>query len=293
MAEMDKGYLVRFKNYALSEEGTGKLHYQVLAKVGKCIWGQWTANGNPMYESTFKRMNEETPFYLYALDKQFALLKMRVERVLRKEEVINEQLGYLIPTYYSIDTPCANYYLISQIDIFPPEEAVKVIITSSGKCAYDVAQVNSRGPMAVHWEENTSIIAPKVPIKPASSYMPPAPVEEPIISETNDTHNNYAVYRYRSKIDGKTYIGMTGNLKQRIAHHSNPNHWRTGKEKWKVLYMMFSMYGYDNYEFTVLHDNLTKEEAEYWEAKEIENHNCYYPNGMNVRDESRHLNQKH
>lgn len=287
----DKGYLVRFKNYALSEEGTGKLHYQVLSTLGQCIWGQWTANGNPMYESTFKRMNDEAPFYLYALDKQFALLKMKVERVLRKEEVINEQLGYLIPTYYSVDTPCASYYLISQIDIFPPEEATKVIITSSGNCALNIAQVNSRGPMAVYWDEHSTIKAPTTPIKP-SSYMPPQAID--IIEEEledNSEKNNYVVYRYRSINDGKTYIGLTGNLKQRIAHHSNPRNWRVGKEKWKVLYMFFSMYGYDQYEFTVLHEGLTKEEAEYWEAKEIENHDCYYPKGMNVRNESRHLNR--
>ena len=100
--------------------------------------------------------------------------------------------------------------------------------------------------------------------------------------DTDKIYNNYAVYRYRSKIDGKTYIGMTGNLKQRIAHHSNPNHWRTGKEKWKVLYMMFSMYGYDNYEFTVLHDNLTKEEAEYWEAKVSPLKLTYKPTGQQI-----------
>lgn len=286
---MDSGYLVRFKNFAQHPEGTGKLHYEILAKHGKCIWGQWTANGNPMYKSTFNRMNEEVPFYLYALDKQFALLKMKVERVLRKEEVISEQLDYLIPTYYSIDTPCASYYLISCIDIFPPEEAVKVIITSSGNCAFNIAQVNSRGPMAVHWEDSisTTIVQPK--IKPSSNYAPPVAKEtKKAISDENN--HNYVVYRYQSKIDGKTYIGLTGNLKDRFSHHSNPNNWRSNKEKWKVLYMMFSMYGYENYEFTILHENLTKTEAEYWEAKEIENHNCYYPNGMNVRNESRHLN---
>lgn len=287
----DKGYLVRFKNYTLSEEGTGKLHYQVLAEMGQCIWGQWTANGNPMYESTFKRMNEEAPFYLYALDKQFALLKMRVERVLRKEEVINEQLGYLIPTYYSIDIPCASYYLISQIDIFPPEEATKVIIASSGNCAFNIAQVNSRGPMAVYWNENFTIKAPNTPIKP-SSYMPfnLASITEEVKEIKAEDNHDYVVYRYRSTIDGKTYIGMTGNFKQRIAHHSNPNNWKNGKERWKVLYMMFAMYGYENYDLSILHSNLTKEEAEYWEAKEIENHDCYYPKGLNVRNESRHLN---
>lgn len=286
---MDNGYLVKFKNYAHNPEGTGKLHYEVLAQLGQCIWGQWTANGNPMYASTLKRMNQEVPFYLYALDNNFALLKMRVERVLTKEEVCQEELGYLIPTYYSVDTPCASYYLISEIKIYPPEEGCKVIITNSGNSALSVSQVNSRGPMKVHWDpEQTLTINPTRALKPAS-YDPPIAcksIEEPAAADDK----NYVVYRYQSKIDGKCYIGLTGNLQQRVNHHKNPSNWRSAKEKWKILYIMFSMYGYDSYEFSILHENLTKEEAEYWEAKEIENHNCYYPNGFNVRDESRHLN---
>lgn len=282
---MNDGYLVKFKNYAQSEKGTGKLHYDVLAQFGKVIWGQWSTKGNPMYDKTFNRMNKEVPFYLYALDNTFALLKMKVERVLRKEEVTQEELGYLIPTYYSIDTPCANYYLISQIEIFPPEEALKVIITSSGNPAITTGQVNSRAPMKVYWDNsNKDIISPNKPIKPAS-YNPP------VAKATSDNENNntYAVYRYSSKIDGKTYIGMTKNLKDRISHHSNPNNWRSQKEQYKILYLMFSMYGYENYELTVLHENLTEDEAHYWEAKEIENHNCYFPNGLNKRDESKYL----
>ena len=284
---MDNGYIVKFKNFAQSPEGTGKLHYQVLAESGQCIWGQWTANGNPMNQSTYERMNKETPFYLYALDNNFALLKMKVERVLFKEEVLNENLGYLIPAYYSIDTPCANYYLISSIDILPVEEAFKVIISSSGNSILGLNQVNSRSPIKVEWNEN-SITVPTPQSKPAS-YMPPIDLKNNNNQTEAENNHSYTVYRYKSKIDGKCYIGLSGNFKERVAHHKNPANWCSKKEKWKVLYMFFMMYGYENFDLTVLHEGLTKEEAQYWEAKEIENHNCYYPNGFNVRDESKHL----
>lgn len=286
---MDNGYLVKFKNYEYNIEGTGKLHYEVLSEKGRCIWGQWTANGNPMYETTFKRMNQEVPFYLYALDNAFALLKMRVERVLTKEEVCEEKLENLIPDYYSVDTPCASYYLISNIEIYPPEEGSKVIITNSGNTALNINQINSRSPIKVHWDQNSNLNIPLKQINRATACKPPV-ISTPIEEDINTEDKNYVVYRYQSKIDNKCYIGLTGNLEQRINHHKNSTNWRSNKEKWKILYIMFSMYGYDNYEFSILHENLTKEEACYWEAKEIENHNCYYPNGFNVRDESRHLN---
>lgn len=278
---MDNGYLIKFKNYSQNIEGTGKLHYNVLSEIGKCIWGQWSESGNSMYESTFQRMNKEVPFFLYALDKNFALLKMKVERVLKKEEILEEQLGYLIPTYYSVDTPCSSYYLISQIDIFPVEEAKNVIINSSGNNALLTNQINSRAPMAVHWSDK------KISIEPKIKEDKPKILKKEIKIE--DQNNNYVVYRYKSKIDNKCYIGLTGNLEERIRHHKSPSNWKSSKEKWKILYIMFSLYGYENYDFEILHKDLTKEEAEYWEAKEIENHNCYYPNGLNVRNESRHL----
>lgn len=279
---MDKGYVVKFKNFDQNLEGTGKLHHAVLEQIGQCIWGQWSKG--LMSKNTYDRMNTETPFYLYALDKNFALLKMKVERVLRKEEILNENLGYLIPAYYSVDTPCANYYLISSINILPVEEAVKVIICSSGKSIASLNQVNSTAPIKVEWNENVSITQPE-PVKVCNSISTMSK------TENLDSHN-YTVYRYQATIDGKkqTYIGLTGDLKGRFNHHKNPANWRSKKEKWKVLYMFFQMYGYERFEFSILHDNLTHEEAQYWEAKEIENHNCYYPNGLNVRDESKHLN---
>ena len=47
--------------------------------------------------------------------------------------------------------------------------------------------------------------------------------------------------------------------------------------------------GLDDFEFHILHDNLSEKDAHYWEAKEIENHHSYFPDGFNERNESRFL----
>ena len=68
------GYFVKFNNYDLNPKGTGKLHYEVLQKEGKVIWGQWTKTKRILTNQTYKDMNEE-PFYLYALDKKYSTFK--------------------------------------------------------------------------------------------------------------------------------------------------------------------------------------------------------------------------
>lgn len=285
------GYIVKFVNYATHPEGTGKLHYDVLKQHGKCIWGQWSPKGGLMYETTYKRMNTEVPFSLYAVDKQFAILKMTVERVLRKEEVIAEGLEYLIPSYYSVETSCASFYLISSIESFPIDEIYKLIISSSGNCADRLNQVNSCGPVRVYWDNNAS----QHTIASTRSFLPPISKDEPEDNDVTNSERCHTIYRYRFKDKpDRCYIGRTSNLKRRIAHHSNQKNWLATKEQWKVLYVMFQSCGYDSFEFDILHENLTLEEAKYLEAWEIENHQSYYrhQHGFNVKDESENLKHK-
>ena len=80
---------------------------------------------------------------------------------------------------------------------------------------------------------------------------------------------------------------MTNDIKRRRSEHENPTTWQ--REKKKYLYINMQMFGLDDFEFKILHENLTEEEAHYWEAKEIENYNSYFPNGFNERNESRYL----
>lgn len=275
----DNGYLVKFNNFKENPNGTGKLHYQVLKEYGKVLWGQWSANGNIMSQTTYDRMNNEVPFYLYAFDKNTALLKMKVDQVLYKDEVINQSLEYLIPSYYSIDTPCTNYYLISKIEILPAISAQN-LITANGNNVYDKARnVNSCSPWNVFWgEEVRTQSSPEI-----------IEIKEIVCNKENNDDLLYTIYCYTSKTTGKEYIGMTNNISRRIAEHSNISNWQ--RERKKYLYTMFTVLGYDDFDLTILHQNLSENEAHYWEAKEIEQHNCYWPNGLNERNESHYLHK--
>lgn len=284
------GYFVRFNNFAVNPEGTGKLHINVLKQYSKVIWGQWRNGVNLLNNKTMKEMNTMTPFSFYALDKNIALLKMRVIRVLTREEVIAEKLEYLIPNYYNIDTPCSAYYLIDKIEVFPPESAMKVININTNRPIYLASQVNSTTPWRVREISpdlgTEDLVENKVNIQSNNNFKPPiVKVSTSINSKVKD--QNYTVYCYTNKTLNKSYIGMTNDIKRRRSEHENPTTWQ--REKKKYLYINMQMFGLDDFEFKILHENLTEEEAHYWEAKEIENYNSYFPNGFNERNESRYL----
>ena len=278
------GYFVRFNNFATHPAGTGRLHIDVLNQYSQVIWGQWRTGVNLLNEKIYNEMNNIAPFYFYALDKSVALLKMQVIRVLTREEVINEQLEYLIPNYYDINTPCSAYYLIDKIEILPAESAMKVININTKKPIYDAAQVNSTIPWRVCEIDNDlgveNIILPTV--KAVKSQPPKATSQ--IIEPTTD---HYCVYQYYSKTMHKSYIGLTNDIARRKREHENPGNWL--KEKKKYLYTAMQLMGLDDFEFHVLHSNLSEVDGHYWEAKEIENHNAYFPDGFNERKESRYL----
>lgn len=104
---------------------------------------------------------------------------------------------------------------------------------------------------------------------------------------TDYSKRTYVVYRYYSKSEKKSYIGMTHNIQERKGQHESPNCWRT--QSTKKLYIAMAALGLDDFIFEMLHWGLTEEEAHYWEAKEIENYDSI-ANGYNVRDESKYLN---
>ena len=73
--------------------------------------------------------------------------------------------------------------------------------------------------------------------------------------------NRYCIYSHVNKINGKIYIGQTGqNVNQR---------WRNGKGYMNNIYFYKAIekYGWDNFEHNILIDGLTKQEAD---TKEIE-----------------------
>ena len=76
----------------------------------------------------------------------------------------------------------------------------------------------------------------------------------------------YKIYRLTNTTEHKVYIGQTLNIKRRIKEH---------KSQYK---------DWDNFTVNILHQNLSKEEADFLEKKEIQQHNSLYPHGYNLQD---------
>ena len=139
-------YFIKFKE---NKNNTAQSHIDILNKYNQVIWGQWRTGTSLLNEKTMQEMNENVPFNLYILDKKSALLQMQVIKVLDRENVIDQNLEYLIPDYYDINTPCSAYYLIDKIKVFDPAEAENIYNINTEKCIYDAAQVNSCTPWRV------------------------------------------------------------------------------------------------------------------------------------------------
>lgn len=93
--------------------------------------------------------------------------------------------------------------------------------------------------------------------------------------------NNYIVYKRVNKINGKPYIGQTAQtLDERWA---NGKGYR-GSIKFNSA---IEKYGVENFEHIVLKDNLTKEEADYWEEYYIKKYDSIN-NGYNLKSGGSH-----
>lgn len=73
--------------------------------------------------------------------------------------------------------------------------------------------------------------------------------------------NNYIIYKYTSP-SNKIYIGQTNRTLQQRANHGK------GYIHSTYFYAAIQKYGFENFTCEVLKENLTPEEANYWE--------CYY-----------------
>lgn len=72
--------------------------------------------------------------------------------------------------------------------------------------------------------------------------------------------NNYIIYMHKNKINGKIYIGQTcQKLKTRCGKDG------IGYKSCPYFYNAIKEYGWNNFDHTILKDNLTLEEANYWE----------------------------
>ena len=77
----------------------------------------------------------------------------------------------------------------------------------------------------------------------------------------------YCIYTHTNKTNGKIYVGLTSMIPE--------ERWRNGKGYHEGTHFRnaIDMYGWDNFEHKIIKDNLTKEEASYWEQYYISFYN--------------------
>ena len=126
---MDKtsiGYAVRFQQ----TEQTYK-HLDILRNYGQVLWGQWRKPGShaELSKITHDSMNKNGTT-IYAIG-QTTVWNMHVEKVLTTQEVKDQELEYLIPSYYDINTPCYCWYLIVNINQIPGSSPFRVYSTGN------------------------------------------------------------------------------------------------------------------------------------------------------------------
>lgn len=91
---------------------------------------------------------------------------------------------------------------------------------------------------------------------------------------------DYKIYMYENKTDHKKYVGQTKNSLKERAGSTGHRYARC-----RHFYNAIKKYGFDNFTVTILKDNLTLEEANYWEDYYIQKYDLKNPDkGYNIND---------
>jgi len=85
----------------------------------------------------------------------------------------------------------------------------------------------------------------------------------------------YCVYCFTNKTNNKKYVGITSNMEQRYKQH------KTARNRCPVFSNAIKKYGFETFDFIVLEENLTQEDAKLLEKKFIKEFNSIVPNGYN------------
>lgn len=93
--------------------------------------------------------------------------------------------------------------------------------------------------------------------------------------------NTGIIYCYKNKVDGKCYIGQTGDEKKRKRDHKSAA--IRNAPGCSYFHKAIRKYGMDGFEYTVLHSGKTREELNELERIEIENRNTMAPFGYNLK----------
>lgn len=89
------------------------------------------------------------------------------------------------------------------------------------------------------------------------------------------TEEIYSVYCFTNKINSKKYIGLTSNVQRRYKQH------KSTKNRCPVFSNAIRKYGFESFDFLILKESLTKEDANLFEIQFIKELNSLVPNGYN------------
>lgn len=92
------------------------------------------------------------------------------------------------------------------------------------------------------------------------------------------------VYKIINTLNKKSYIGITGNIKERFSYHKRYYNDKSKKEFIdKPLYKAFRKYGIENFKFLILYKGLSLKEAKMKEIEMIKKfHTLTHENGYNI-----------
>ena len=156
------GYAIRF----VESEQT-KSHLDILGECGKVLWGAWRKPGSKAVFS--ERVREDVndgSAYFYAIG-QTTVWKMHVIRAMTTEEVIAEELEYLIPSYYNIHHEVYVWYLIDDIKDYENRNCLSALFSSGGSSLENVHQIPGNAPWRITTKDHAiehyvPIVIPRV-----------------------------------------------------------------------------------------------------------------------------------
>jgi hypothetical protein len=143
------GFAIRF-----NETEETKSHLDILREEGKVLWGAWRKPGSKVnFSERIKNIiNSNTSFY-YAIG-QTTVWKMHVIKALTSNEVIEQKLEYLIPSYYTINKPVYIWYLIDDIKDYENRNCLSVLYSSGGNNLENIHQIPGNAPWGVYSNGN-------------------------------------------------------------------------------------------------------------------------------------------
>lgn len=95
----------------------------------------------------------------------------------------------------------------------------------------------------------------------------------------------HLIYCYTNLINNKKYIGQTNNLKRRIKQHKDDSFTNYSEARYnQLIHRAIRKYGLDNFEISVLEDNIPIELIDEKEKYYINKYNTIAPNGYNLTE---------